>query len=116
MAGPARHFAVYTCTMTSGATLTNQIDLGGSFTNVFLEIPAMTNAVHFIKAANSTGGTFRRVYNAPINSATIAANAFAIVSTATNCMVPIPEGLQYLKVETEIAIADGATYRVIVGD
>jgi hypothetical protein len=116
MAGPARHFAVYTCTMTSGATLTNQIDLGGAYTNAFLEIPAITNSVHFIKAANSDSGTFRRVYNPPLNSATVGANAFAIVSTATNCIVPIPQGLRYLKIESEIAIADGATYRVIVGD
>lgn len=116
MAGPSRYFTYFTCTMASGATLTNQVDTGGSYSNAFLEIPAMTNSVHFIKASRDSDGTYRRVYHAPINSSTVGANAFAIVSTATNCIVPIPQGLRYVKVESEIAIADGATYRIIVGD
>jgi len=112
----SRYYTVFPATMASAGTLTGQVDLQHSWANVYLEIPAMTNSVHFIKAATDSGGTYRRIKHPAINSSTLTTNDYAIVSTATNCLVPVPNGFRFVKVESEIAIADGAVYKFICGD
>lgn len=105
----------FTISMASGGTLTSALDLQGNWTNVYLQIPPITNTVFAIKASDSATGTFARVKHPAINSSTLTANDYLIASTATNCVVPIPVGLRFVKVETEIAVADGATFKVLCG-
>lgn len=117
MAGPSRYFNPFTVTMASAGTLTGEIDLGGAWYSVYLEIPTLTsNTQHHIQVANTSGGTYRRIYHAPINSATSSSNVFAISSGVTNGVVPIPGGIRYIKIETTATVNDGAVYRVFAGD
>lgn len=113
----SRFYTVFTATMTSAGTSTSEIDLGGAWTQVYLEIPTLTsNSAHLIQAARATGGTFRRIRHPPINSATIATNEYVIASAATNTWVPIPGGHRFIKVETTATVDDGAIYRVFAAD
>jgi hypothetical protein len=51
-----------------------------------------------------------------MNSSTVGINVFSIHSSTTNSVVPIPAGLQHLKVELTETILDGCTFQVICGD
>jgi hypothetical protein len=103
--------------MASFSTLTGEIDLGHAWSQVFLEIPSMiSNTQLHIQAAYTSGGTYRRVKQPPLNSSTVGTNDFAIVSGATNCMVPIPSGLRYIKVEATATVSFTASFNVICGD
>jgi hypothetical protein len=105
-------------TMSSGGTLTGEIDLSNAWGSVYLEIPTLTSSPGdmYIKAAATTGGTFRRVRHPSINSSTVTTNLFTIASACTNCIVPVPNGLRFLKVETDNTVADGCVFRVICGN
>lgn len=122
MPGPSRYYAPYVVTIAAGATLTAEIDLGGSWNTVYLEIPTLTsNSQHHIQAAfanSAAGGTYRRVYHPPINSATSSSTPFAISSQSTNCLVPIPGGLRFVKIETTASVASSTdtVYRLFAGD
>lgn len=110
-------FTYYPATVASFATSSSEVDLGGAYKTVYLEIPTMTsNTEIYIKAANSTGGTFRRVYHPTLNSSTVGTNVFAIHSSATGCIVPIPDNLRYLKVETAVVISFTASFNFLVGE
>jgi hypothetical protein len=115
--GSARCFTYFPGTMASFSTSTGEIDLGHSWSQVFLEIPTMTsNTQLHIKAAASSGGTYRRVRQPPLNSSTVGTNDFAIVSSATDCLVPIPSGLRYIKVEATATVSFTASFNIICGD
>lgn len=111
--GPIKPFS---SVIASGATLSAEINLAQNWGTVFLEIPTMaSNTQFYIQAANSSGGTYRRVKFPSINSSTVGINDFAIPSSATGCFVPIPNGLQYVKVETTATVDSGNTFRFICG-
>lgn len=115
----SRFGAVFTATMTSGATTTGEIQLGSNWNNVYLEIPSLSsNAEHYINAAGDSGGTYRRVYHPSLNSSTVGTNRFAIASSVTNALVPIPNGLKFIKVETSATVGSTTahTYRVFCAD
>jgi hypothetical protein len=104
--------------MVSSASLTSAIDLARSWNSVFLEIVSMTsNSQIHIQASPTLSGTYRRVYQAPLNSSTVACNTFAIVSSVSNGFVPIPAALRYVKIETTATIDNSATvFRLHCGD
>lgn len=120
MAGPSRYYAPYVVTMASAATLTSELDLSGAWNTVYLEVPTMTSNTQLhiqgSYANSASGGSYRRIYHPPLNSSTVATNPFAIVSGATNCIVPIPGGVRFLKIESTATVNDGAIFRVFVGD
>ena len=110
-------YAAYTKTMASAGTLTGAFDLAKAWNNVYLVIPSMTsNTAICIQASDSLTGTYRRLKQPVINTATSTILDFAISSAATNCIVPIPTGLQYLKVESTTTVDNGALFTVICGD
>lgn len=113
--GVVRSFQV---TMASAGTLTAQVDLANAGSlGTYLEIPTMTsNSQVHIQAAIADSGTFRRIYHPTLNSSTVGTNVFAIVSGATNCVVPIPNGLRYMKIETTATIDNGCLFRIICLD
>lgn len=108
----------YQVTMASGGTLTAQLDLGRSFNTMYFVVPSMvSNSQIFIQGSEVTGGNYRRIKMPVINTTTVAApNDFNIASAATNCMVPMPNGFQYLKIETTATVDNGQTFKVICSD
>ncbi len=116
---PAYGSTFYECTMTSGATLSAEVDLGTAWENVYLRVPTMTsNTQHYIQCStrsSAAGGVYRRVCHPSLNSSTVTTNDFAIASSATNRIIPIPNGFRYMKVESTATVNDGAFYRIVVG-
>lgn len=100
----AQNPRVFPVTWTTGASLSNQIDLGGGYLYIALEIPGSVNAIfsttaspYYIQVANSSAGTFRR-YMEPLTSTV--ANDFSIASAVSNRVVGIPYmGNRYVKIE-----------------
>lgn len=107
----------FEATVDSFATSSSEVDLGRAFPTAYLVIPTMTSntAIH-IQGCEESGGTFRRVYHPSINSSTVTTNVFTIASATTNAIVPIPNALRYLKVETTATISFTAAFRVICGE
>ena len=100
--------------------MSGEVDLGRSYHNVLLVIPSLATATNgtYIYASDTSGGTFRVLMHASINSATVASNQYVIASAATNCIVPlaVADGLRYLKVNTDATIAHGCVFKFICGD
>lgn len=110
--GPVK---VFTVTMASAGTLSSEADLGHACQYAYLEIISMTsNSQHHIQAAASTGGTYRRVKLQPV-SATVQTVDWAVASAASTAFVPLPPGLQYVKVETTATVDNGCNYRIVCG-
>lgn len=111
--GPVK---VFSTTIASGATLSSEVNLGQAWNVAYLEIASMTsNAQHHIQAAATSGGTYRRVTVNPVTMTTQAAAlvVWQVHSSVTSHMVPIPPGLQYVKVETDVSMAGGQAYRIL---
>lgn len=109
--------SIYTVALASAATLTPAVVIPRSFKTIYLEFPTFsTGANIFIQGAATTSGTYRRVYNPALNSSTVGINVFQILSAASNGLVPIPNGLPFIKIETSEAINNGATFNIICSD
>ncbi len=106
----------FTKAVTSGATLSSAYDLGRVWQSAWLEIPTMTSNTQVYIQGSSDGSTYRRIYHPPINTNVVSANLFAIPSAVTNSIVPIPNGFQFLKVETTATVDDGCNFVVICSD
>lgn len=102
--------------MASAGTSTSALDLQGSWPSVYLAIPTMTSNTQInIQASDSLAGTYRRLKHPTLNSSTVGTNEFAIVSGATNCIVPIPDSLRFIKVETTATVDNGCTFKILCG-
>jgi len=113
--GPVK---VFTVTMASGGTLSSEANLGQAWDCAYLEIASMnSNAQHHIQAAVSAGGTYRRVTVVPVTMSTQAAAlvVWNVHSSCSNHIVPLPRGLQFVKVETDVTVDNGQTYKIICG-
>lgn len=106
---------VHTVTMASAGTLSSEHDLGRSWKKVYLDPTGATSEVR-IQAATASGGTYRQVYHPSINSSTVGANIFKIPSSVSGGLIEIPAGLQFIKIETTAAVANGATFKLICSD
>ena len=111
-------YVVHDATISSFSTSSDsEVDLGRVWQSVYLEIPTMTsNTQLHIQAAAASGGEFRRVYHPSLNSSTVGVNPFAITSSVTNSIVPIPSGFRYIKVETTAVVSFSAGFNIICGD
>jgi hypothetical protein len=113
--GPIQRFPA---TMVSGNTTTGQIDLRKAWSAVWLEICSMpSNTQIYIQAASVTSGTFRRVCH-PVTNGTVPQTLyeFAIQSGTTSDFVPVPNGFQYMKVETTATVDNGTTFYFVCLD
>ena len=110
---------VFTVTMASAGTLSSECYLGKSWGNAYLEIKSMnSNTQHHIQAAaaaSSSGGVYRRVKLVPV-SATVQTTDWYVASAASSAFVPLPAGLQYLKIEKAATVDNGATYSIVCSD
>ena len=102
---------VFTATIASAGTSSNEVDLGGYYTRVMLEIPAVANATRIL-VASDTGGTYRNLFTGLADNDT-SDSVFDIASTISNCFIAIPAPGRYLKVEATTAAANGAIYKIV---
>lgn len=109
-------FVVYDATIASFATTSSAIDLGQSHGRNYLVVPTMTSASEVrIQAAESMAGTYRNVYQFPVNSSTVAVNMFKINSGTSNAIVEMPASLRFVKVETTAIVSFSAAFKIICG-
>lgn len=109
--GATRNFPV---TFVSGATITTTaIDLGSAWSHMILQIPARSNTTIYVHVSGDNS-TFKKIYNAASRAGV--ESIFQIASGTTNVALPIPAGYRYMKLETEDAISNGATFNIICSD
>ena len=109
-------FRVYNVVIASGTSLSSEVDLGRTFTRVYVD-PTGANAEVRFQAASTSGGTYRQVYFPGLGTtSTVQANIWKIASSVSGGIQEAPAGLQYIKVETTAAVANGATLKLICSD
>lgn len=110
---------VYTGTIASGASISNEIDLGRTYRTVYLDSDGLgANASIYIShAASGSSGTYNQLYHPNVNTSTAQApNAFVITSALSGGVVPLPDGIRFLKVAVTATAANGANFRLICSD
>ena len=102
----------YSIELASSVTLSSALDLGKPYNKVYLHVPTMASGSLYIQAAGSSTGTFRRVYEDIPNQDT----AFVINSATTQALVPIPHGLQFIKIENTSGSAGTTSFQLVCSD
>lgn len=92
-------------TMTSGALSSTIAEVPFPHTRLFLQIPSMASGSLYIMGATASNATFFRITDKDPNQAT----DFVINSAVTNRIVPIPEGMQFYKIESTSGATDVVT-------
>lgn len=103
---------VFTATIASAGTSSNEVDLGGYFTRVMLEIPASIASNTRILVSSTKSGSFRNLYTGLADNDT-SDSVFTIASSVSNCFIAIPAPGRYVKVEATTAAANGAGYKIV---
>ena len=98
-------FKVFSVDMTSGATKTSGIDLGGhAWERVAVEIPTMTSGGTLYVQSSSDDSTYRRISQPDGGSSVV---NFQIAQTVTNTVAQLPPGpYRYMKVENTSGTTD----------
>jgi hypothetical protein len=115
-----RPVQVFTQSIASGVTVSSSIDLGRAFNKITLVVPVMASGTNIgINVAPTLDGTYKRFYHQP--TVTSAAVSFVILSSITNCAIPLPNlHAQYLQIEhssaTTVAGGNAYTYYLICSD
>jgi hypothetical protein len=106
---------VYSCSIATFTSLSNALDLGQAWDAAYLVINSMTsNSQHFLRASPTLAGTYSRVKYASVGTSSVQTNDWAVASAASSAIVPIPQGLRYIKVETSAICSFSPSYDVIV--
>ena len=108
--------SVFTKTMSSFSTSTSGYDLGRAWKSCYLEVPSMTSNTELYIQGSGDNSTFRRTYHPAVNSSTAEANVFAVASSVTNSIIPIPNGFRYVKVEASAVVSFSAEFKIICSD
>lgn len=112
----SRSETVLTTTVVSNTTFSSAVDLGQNWTSAYLVIKSMvSNSQLNLRAATTLAGTYRRVGYPSVGTSTVAVNDWAIPSSTTNAIVPIPRGLRFIKIEQTMTAADGNSFDIVVG-
>lgn len=111
-------FAVFTKTITAGGSLTAAYDTGRPWQNVYLVVPTMAAYITtatcniYIKASHD-GNTFFDVVFPPANSSTTGVVTFTLANSISQCVVPIPNALRHLKVQTAQNASTAVEFNII---
>lgn len=109
-------YGIFPSTMATGATLTSAMDIGSPWAYVYLHVPAITSGTNiWIKAAPTLAGTYNRVTQPSINSTAAQTNSFTVASVQTSAVVPLPNGLRFVKIETATLQSDTSLTFYITG-
>lgn len=106
----------YSLSLSSGLTLTSELDLLQSFDRILLGIPTMASATNvLVQVAATSGGTYRNLYHEPVNGSTTPAKV-SISSAVSQAYVPLEIlGSRYMKVELSTAMTATAVEFDVVG-
>lgn len=107
---------IYTVGIASGATLSSAATISRGWKTTYLVVPTMVSNTQFHVQGSHDGVTYRRICHPSLNSSTVATNDFAIVSGATNRIVPIANGFFGYKIETTATVDSGQTFKIICCD
>lgn len=96
--------AKFICSLPTGASVSNSIDLGANYGFVWIEVPTMTAktdaSTPIYVQASSDGTTFRRLASVETNTIAVGVNDFFVASSVSNRFVNCPSvGFRYLKME-----------------
>jgi len=114
--GPISVFSV--TSIASGASTSGEVNLGRAWKSVYLVCGTMSTAAQVqVFASPTSGGTFQQVYHSPINSATVATNAYLLTTLGTSGgIAPVPAGFQFMKFATTAVVSGGVSLSVICSD
>ncbi len=96
-------------------TLSSALDLSKSYRLASIVIPTMTSGTDvYIQGSDTLAGTYRRIYQM---GATSVATAVFVASTVTKCVVGLPIGCQFVKIELSTAMtATSAQFQILISD
>jgi hypothetical protein len=112
--GPVQKFPV---SIASGATSSGGVDLGKSFSEVYLDIPSACT-FNFNIQGSADGSSFKRIYNAPSdNDSVVTAVEITSATAGTDgAIVKLPCVVRYMKVESQTAVTNGLSLNFIAVD
>lgn len=100
---------IFSTVLTAGTTITPAVNVTKSYSRIYLDVPSFSSANLMIQGS-ADGVTYRRIL-------TDALAAYTIASTLSNRICPIPQGIQYYKVEATSALSsDNLTLKFICAD
>lgn len=105
----------FSTTLTSGVTLSDEIDLGRGWPHITVEIPSMASGTDvYFQASRTSSGTYRRI-NHRLTNTTDNPSAMNVDSSVTNCFVHLEfVNVRYFKIELSTAMtATQATFGVV---
>lgn len=105
-------YEVFSVTMTSGATLTGEVDLKRAWSKIMIDTTGAASEVRF-QGTTVTGGTYRQVLVPNALSSTVESNIWKVSSAASGSLPYAPTGLRYMKIETTATVANGVTFKLI---
>jgi hypothetical protein len=111
---------IYSKTIASGVTMSSAFVLNKSYNKISLVIPSMASGTNIMfRVAPTESGDYKKLFHQP--TVTSAAVSFVIVSSISDCVVPIPNlHAQYIKIEhssaTTVAGGNAYTYYLICSD
>lgn len=108
---------IFSTTIASGAD-SAIVNVSKSWGYVALQVGTMSTAAQIAQWASVDNSTFYQVFSPQVNTATVANNAFLIVSgIGTNGgVVPVIPGFQYYKFITSGVVSGGVQFKVICAD
>jgi hypothetical protein len=100
---------VFSQDVASGATsASDAVNLFQSWDRVFLEIPTFASGgTHYVQGSDASDGTFRRIY--VVDPADGADNVVQFAQATSQCLIQIPAGFQFYKVENTTGCTDTTT-------
>jgi len=99
--------SVFSVNLNTATTYTSAIDLGGSYRNIGLSIPAIASGNVRVQVSDKIDGTFKPLYLEPV-AGTTTPKLLDIVSTVCNCVVPIKVPAQFIKLEISTITSDSS--------
>ena len=111
--------SVFPATIASGASTSSDIVLDRSYKNVLLQVGTMSTGVNIqVEGKALVTDTYKYLYHPAINSSTVTTNQF-IVSGAVGSgggIVPVPNGLPYMRIRLTGVVSGGVSFQVICSD
>ncbi len=99
--------AVFPVSMSSGATLSDAVDIGRSYRKMHIDLPSSPSGSVYVHVAVSAAATYRRIGESEPNHDT----AFVINSSvaANGGVFNIPAGYRHMKIENTSGVTDATT-------
>jgi hypothetical protein len=110
--------SVFPDVIASGASTSSGVNLLTGYRNIQLQVPTFSTAAQLALQNSIDGGTtFYNVYQF-LNSSTVGANAFNIVSAvaAGGGVIRLPDGLNHIRLVATGTVGNGVSFKVICSD